>query len=104
MSLAKSALRPENQSSPNLLTGSMGLTDEQDCSWRWSGAGKSISHLRPQKVRARAMIEHLFPQSCSKLLVAVPTQPQRAKFLPSRWDKAAQGLGQSQAGLVNVNV
>lgn len=95
MSLAKSALKPENQSSPNLLTGSVGLMDERrlplEMVWGWE------KHQSPKasEGQSQGMMKHLFPQSCPKLLVAVPTQPQRAKFLPSRWDNAAQGLGQS---------
>lgn len=93
LSLAKSTLRPENQSGPNLLTGFVGLMDEQglwpDTDRAWE-KHQSISHLRPRRARAGAVMEHFLPP---------PQAPGRSPYLaphtqspPSTWDDAAQGL------------
>ena len=77
LSLAKSTLRPENQSGPNLLTGFVGLMDEQglrpDTDQAWE-KHQSISHLRPRRARAGAVMEHFWPPP-DRPRGAVPTRP-----------------------------
>lgn len=96
LSLAKSILRPENQSGPNLLTGFVGLMDEQglrpDTNRAWE-KHQSISHLRPPRARAGAVMEHFLPPpppaqapGCS------PYSAPHTQSPPSTWDNAAQGL------------